>query len=250
MNQVGIKLFTWAMERFPRGSGGEYISTAEDGYFPSNLYNLTVALGMRDDRHMVEVMLNSRGDRPFHSMDEVSAGMYAFHRYGSAHTGPVRGPHLLPLRAHHPRGGDAGKRSLRSSCTSTPRRACFIMAGIPTILRWVHGVPLLDFQYLLPVTLRHGTGTGGSRFRAGPEFAWRQRTFSSPGGGQGRKALPGPQAGRAQAYRTGFFMWLSSLFSAAISTTRALHRREIRRRERRAEAENGLAFNAEAKAAF
>jgi hypothetical protein len=35
---------------------------------------------MRDDDTMAEVMLNSRSDRPFHSMDEVSAGMYAFYR--------------------------------------------------------------------------------------------------------------------------------------------------------------------------
>ncbi|MCU0844752.1 MAG: hypothetical protein MUC76_07485, partial [Spirochaetes bacterium] len=209
-----IKLFGLGDGEIYARIGGEYISTDEDGYFPSNLYNLTVALGMRDNDNMAELMLNSRGDRPFHSMDEVSAGMYAFHRvWPRPHGGLFAGLIYFPFERIIPEEVMPVNVPFPFLMYLHAAPGLFVMVGIPTILRWSPAEFLfLDFQYLPSRNITAWAGVrAGPAFRAGPGFVWRQRNFLIAGREHKEEKLyqDHKQAGLKVSYRLFYVLELS-----------------------------------------
>ena len=249
-----IKLFNLGDGEISARIGGEYISTAEDGYFPSNLHNLTVALGMRDDDNMVEVMLNSRGDRPFHSMDEVSAGMYAFHRvWVRPHGGLFAGLIYFPFERIIPEEVMPVSVPFPFLMYLHAAPGLFIMAGIPTILRWnPTDFLFLDFQYLPSRNITAWAGMrAGRAFRAGPEFAWRQRNFLIAGREDKDEKLyqDHKQAGLKLSYRL-FYVVELTLFGGYLYDARYFTGEKYDDVNDERRLKNGHAFSAEAKAAF
>ena len=160
--------------------GAEYISTDERGNFPADLYNLTVSLGARNSDIIAEVMLNSRGDRPFNSMDEVSAGLFAFYRvWPRPHGGLFAGLVYFPFERIVPEEVLPVSVPIPFLMYLHAAPDLFVMAGIPTIVRWNPAKFLFfDFQYLPSRNITAWAGArSGRAFRVGPEFAWRQRNY-------------------------------------------------------------------------
>ncbi len=257
-SRYGIKsslhLFTLGGMGITARIGAERVATTEPGYFPAELYDLTIGLGLRDENNIAEVMLNSRSDRPFHSMGEVSAGMYAFHRvWPRPHGGLFAGLIYFPFERIIPEEVVPVNVPFPFLMYLHAAPGLFVMAGIPTILRWSPAEFLfLDFQYLPSRNITAWAGVrAGPAFRAGPEFVWRQRNYLLAGRGDKDEKLyqDTKQAGLKVSYRL-FYVVELSLFGGYLFDARYFTGEKYDDVNNERRLKNGYVFSAEARAAF
>ncbi len=249
-----IKLFSLGSMKISAWFGGEYIATESAGYFPDELCDLNLGLGARDENNIFEVFINSRSDRPFHSMDETAAGMYVFHRvWPRPHGGLYAGLIYFPFEQIVPKKVVPVNVPFPFLMYLHATQELFVMAGIPTIVRWNPTEFLfLDFQYLPSRNITAWTGVrAGRAFRAGPEFAWRQHNYLIAGREDKDEKLyqDHKQAGLKVSYRL-FYVVEISLFGGYLFDARCFTGEKYDDVNNERKVRDGLILSAEAKAVF
>ena len=187
-------------------------------------------------------------------MDEASAGMYAFHRvWRRPHGGLYAGLIYFPFEQLVPEEVVPYNVPFPFLMYLHATRELFVMAGIPTIVRWNPAkILFLNFQYLPSYNITVWTGVRtGRAFQAGPEFAWRQRNYLLAGRERVKEKLyqDTKQAGLKVSYRL-FYVIELSLFGGFLFDGRYFTGEKFSDVNNRRRIEDGYVFTAEANGSF